>query len=47
MGALMKKIDRQPSDAISSPPISGPADSATLAPAAHNPTARARAWRSG
>ena len=45
IGALMKKIARQPSDAVSTPPTSGPADSATLAPAAHRPTARARARR--
>jgi len=39
-GALMKKIARQPSAAISAPPTSGPPDRAMLAPAAHRPIAR-------
>ena len=47
IGALMKKIARQPSVEVSSPPTSGPAESATLAPAAHRPTARARSRGSG
>ena len=47
IGALMKKIDRQPSVAVSSPPRSGPPASAALAPAAHRPTARARSAGSG
>ena len=42
-GTLMKKIARQPSVLISTPPTSGPPDSATLAPARYRPTARARA----
>ena len=43
----MKKMLRQPKPAMSSPPTTGPADSATLAPAAHSPTARLRPASSG
>jgi hypothetical protein len=39
---LTKKIDRQPTSAISPPPISGPEIRATLAPAAQIPAARPR-----
>jgi maleate isomerase len=37
----MKKIDRQPAAAISSPPTRGPAASAAAPPTVHGPTARA------
>ena len=45
IGRLMKKMARQPSPAISRPPMIGPADKATAAPAAHHAIARPRlAW---
>lgn len=47
MGALMKKIALHPSAPVSTPPTSGPADSAALAPTAQRPTARARSLGSG
>ena len=47
IGALMKKIARQPSAAVRMPPTSGPADSAALAPRAHRPIARLRSRASG
>jgi hypothetical protein len=42
IGTLMKKIPRQPTSAINTPPTTGPAASAVLAPAARKPTARVR-----
>ncbi len=42
MGALMKKIARHPRVAVSTPPTSGPADRAALAPTAQRPIARLR-----
>ena len=42
MGPLMKKMLRQPREAMSRPPTTGPPDRAALAPAAHCPMALAR-----
>ena len=47
IGALMKKIARHPSVSVSTPPTSGPADNAALAPTAHRPIARLRSRASG
>ena len=46
-GRLIKKIDRHPTVAISSPPISGPAARVAAPPAVHTLTARARPAASG
>ena len=42
IGTLMKKIARHPNEAIRKPPMTGPPDSAELAPATNFPTARDR-----